>query len=249
MILSLFKKDRPEKKTIIPKNIFQSWYTRDLSWSLRRKIDSMKNMNPYYKHKIFTDEEIDTFVEENYPGEVFSCYSKLKIIVVKVDFWRYLTLYKLGGVYLDFDSSIEKPLDNLIGESDEAIITAEGNPNLFVQWALIFRAGHPILERTIDLIVENIKKNRFPNDIHQMTGPSVYSRAIYEVHKENFSELLVHADINKSTDKTFPGKDFSYRLYGVDYGAYFRFKHSKSHLLDKAKKHWRVEQNERNLLD
>ena len=90
-----------------------------------------------------------------------------------MDFWRYLALYKYGGVYLDMDSSIEKPLDDLIKPEDEAIITAEGNSGLYVQWALIFSKGHPILKKTIDLVVTNIKNNNHPNDIHKMTGPNV----------------------------------------------------------------------------
>ena len=248
MIFGLGKKNTEPKTTLIPKNIFQSWYTRNLSWGLQRKVDNLKKINPHYQHKIYTDHELDTFVEEYFPGEIYSCYQRLNIIVSKVDFWRYLILYKLGGVYLDFDSSIEKPLDDLINKNDEAIITAENNPGFYVQWALIFQAGHPILKRTIELIQENIKNNKFPNDIHQMTGPGVYSRAIEQVYQESFGHPLEHSKVNTQTDQTFKAKGFSFRLYGIDYGKFFRFKHSKSHLLDKAKKHWRVEQKERELL-
>ena len=88
---------------------------------------------------------MDNFVNDHFKGEIAECYNKLNIIVAKVDLWRYLILYKYGGVYLDMDSSIEKPLDELIQENDAAIITVEGNQNLYVQWALIFSKQHPIL--------------------------------------------------------------------------------------------------------
>jgi len=101
-------------------------------------------LNPSYDHHIFTDKEIDKFVKKNYDKGIVECYNKLNIIVAKVDFWRYLLLYKYGGIYLDMDSTILKPLDELINNHDEAIITAEGNPNLYVQWALIFSKNHPI---------------------------------------------------------------------------------------------------------
>ena len=117
---------------MIPKNIFQSWYTLNLDPVVQQHINIMKLMNPDYTHKIYTDEEIDAFVNENFKGEIADCYNKLNIIVAKVDFWRYLVLYKYGGIYLDMDSSINKPLDELIKEDDNAIITAEGNPNLFL---------------------------------------------------------------------------------------------------------------------
>lgn len=84
-------------------------------------------MNPEYVHKIYIDEEMDVFVNENFPGDIANCYNRLNIIVAKVDFWRYLVLYKFGGIYLDMDSSINYPLKYLINMNDEAIITIESN--------------------------------------------------------------------------------------------------------------------------
>jgi hemolysin-activating ACP:hemolysin acyltransferase len=146
------------------------------------------------------------------------------------------------------DSSIESPLDELIKENDDAIITAEGNPNTYVQWALIFSKGHPILKRTIELIVDNIKNNKYPNDIIKMTGPVVYSRAIEDIHMKLFNEKINHSQINVNTDITYKSNDISYRIYGVDYNKYFCFKYDNSHLLYVKKKHWRQEVKEKTLL-
>jgi mannosyltransferase OCH1-like enzyme len=234
---------------MIEKNIFQSWHTADVHPLVQEKIDYFKKLNPEYTYHLYNDEAMDNFVNENYKGEIAECYNKLNIIVAKVDFWRYLVLYKYGGVYLDMDSSIEKCLNELIKDEDEAIITAEGNPYLYVQWALIFSKNHPILKKTIDLIVANIKNNSYPNDIHKMTGPTVYSRAINEVHMELFNNNIInHRQINRSTDYTFKSNGVSYRVYGIDYNSYFCFKHNVTHLLYNNKKHWKEEQNEKMLL-
>ena len=82
----------------------------------------MKQNNPGYVHKIYTDIEIDEFVNINFPGEITECYNTLNIIVAKVDFWRYLILYKLGGVYIDIDSCINTDLNMLINDTDTAIV-------------------------------------------------------------------------------------------------------------------------------
>lgn len=119
---------------MIEKNIFQSWYTVNLHPLVQKKIDFMKKSNPEYTYNLYTDDDMDNFVNEYFKGEIAECYNRLNIIVAKVDFWRYLVLYKYGGIYLDMDSSIEKPLNELIKDDDDAIITAEGNPNLYVQW-------------------------------------------------------------------------------------------------------------------
>ena len=255
-ILDLMGIEKPKEMTktfvtiykMIPKKIYQSWYTTQLPSRIAQRINSVKKLNPDYVHKIYTDAEIDTFVNSNFDGEIKKCYNRLNIIVAKVDFWRYLVLYKYGGVYLDMDSTILKPLKALIRDEDEAIITAEANPDLYVQWALIFKKGHPILERTIEMVIKNIRGNVYPNDIHKMTGPSVYSNAINEIHRERYKCDIAHRDIHKKTDITYFSKLFSYRLYGVDYYPYFKFKYRGAKLLYANKARWREEQKVKQLL-
>ena len=233
---------------MIPKHIFQSWHTTDLQPQIQKYIDEMKSSNPEYTHKIYTDSEMDSFVNENFKGTIADCYNKLNIIVAKVDFWRYLILYKYGGVYLDMDSYINKPLRELIKDDDEAIITAENNPNLFVQWALIFDKKHPILQVVIELVVLNIKNNKYPNDIHQMTGPSVFSHAVNLVHVNNNGKRIRHNLIHSNFDMTFKCRNCSYRIYSIDYNDCLIFKHKDSGFLYNSKKHWRDEQKIKPLL-
>lgn len=233
---------------MIEKNIFQSWYTKDLDPRLKEKIINFRRMNPLYKYYLYDDKEIDEFVNKYYEGEIADCYNKLNIIVAKVDFWRYLILYKYGGIYVDMDSSINKNLDKLIKENDQAIITAESNLDCYVQWGLIFSKEHPILKKTIDLIVENIKNNRYPNDIHKMTGPTVYTKAIDYVNKNLFNKIINKKQIESGTDITFRNNNISYRLYGIDYNDNFSFKHNLGNLLYVNKKHWRYEEKEKQLL-
>jgi len=234
---------------MIQKNIFQSWHTKELHPLIQEKIDVIQKLNPEYSYHLYNDNDMDIFVNEHYNGLISECYNKLNIIVAKVDFWRYLVLYKYGGIYLDMDSTIEKPLNELIRSTDEAIISAEGNPNLYVQWALIFSKGHPILKKTIDLIISNIQHNSYPNDIHKMTGPTVYTKAINTIHMELYDNKIInHNQINKYTDIEYKSNNISYRLYGIDYNLYFCFKHNLIHLLYNNKKHWRQEQKEKCLL-
>lgn len=234
---------------MIEKNIFQSWFTKDLNETLRSIIDRFKDLNKDYNYYLYDDNDMDNFVNTHYPGEISDCYNKLNIIVAKVDFWRYLVLYKYGGVYLDMDSCINLPLNNLIEDKDEAIITAEGNPGLYVQWALIFRKGHPILKKVIELIVDNIKTNKYPNDIIKMTGPFIYTEAINQIHKENFGNAIDHSSISNDTDVSYTSNDLTYRIYGKDYNGYFSFRYNNSYnILYSNKIHWRTESRIKQLL-
>jgi mannosyltransferase OCH1-like enzyme len=237
---------------MIEKNIFQSWKTKNLNDLIQQKINSYLTLNPGYKYKLYDDNDIDKFVNENYSGEIANCFNKLNIIVAKVDFWRYLILYKYGGIYLDMDSSIDKNLNELINDEDEAIISVEGNEENYVQWALIFKKGHPILKKTIEVVVENIKNNKYPNDIIFMTGPRAFAEGINILHKELFGNELIHKSINMDTDITYKTNNWfsniSYRIYSVDYKDFFTFKHEQSHLLYNDTIPWMEEKKTKNLL-
>jgi mannosyltransferase OCH1-like enzyme len=226
----------------IPKKIYQTWFTRDLPEPLQENIVNFLKMNPEYEYELYTDDDMDNFVRENYPGEIYDCYSKLNIIVAKADFWRYLVLYKYGGIYVDIDGDIMRPLDNLINPDDSAIITAECNPFLFVQWALMFESGHPILKEVIEIVVDNIKNSRHPYDLHQLTGPSAFSLAIYKTHDANFDTELVHSDITNKTDVTYDNGKVKYRIFGQDYNGYCHYDNPYKQLLFVDKEYWRQEQ-------
>jgi len=226
---------------MIPKNIFQSWKTKyeNLHPILKARIDAIKSNNPEYKYQLYDDNDIDEFVNTYYPGEIADCYNKLNIIVAKVDFWRYLVLYKYGGVYLDFDSGIEKPLNELITENDTAIITAEGNPGVYVQWGLIFSAGHPILKKVIDITVDNIKNKRYAHDIMRLAGPISFTLAINTLFMERYGGIYPW-DKMKNTNSVFD--KIPCRLFGIDFNGYLSFKHTDSNLLYTDTVHWMAEQ-------
>lgn len=191
---------------------------------------------------------MDAFVNEEYPGEIADCYNRLNIIVAKVDFWRYLVLYKYGGIYLDIDSDILTPFDDWIHESDTAVISAERNEFKFVQWSLIFSKGHPILKRTIDTVVRNIQTNKFPNDICKMTGPYAFTEGVLYTHYEYFNEVLNHRSITYKTDTTYQNDDITYRILGIDYSPHLAFKYEECFFLYIQKNHWHYEQSEKELL-
>ena len=202
--------------------------------------NKMLSMNSNYEYKLLTSEkEMDNFVSNNFDKEIVESYNCLNFLVAKIDFWRYLNLYKNGGVYLDMDSLIIKPLDELIRDDDEAIITAEGNPGLYVQWCLMFTKEHPILKKVIEIVVDNIKNNKYPNNVFKMTGPTAFTEGLNKLHLLDSEKIIDHSLINKETDISFYTKEgVQYRIYSIDYGNFCLFRHDKSHLLFMNKVSW-----------
>ena len=207
----------------IPKIIHQTFKSKELPLITRWHIARFKKKNPEYTYEFYDDQRIEEFITEAYDEETLKLYKRLNIGAAKADFFRYAILFKKGGVYLDIDSSIKGRLSDFILPDDSAIISTEKNPEVFVQWALIYEAGHPFLSKTIALVMENIKHNKHPHDVHRMTGPTVYSDAIKKCIEED--------------------PDIKYRHLGTDYNGHLKFKYPLSKLsLYGNGEHWKKQQ-------
>lgn len=186
---------------------------------------------------------MDNYVKNNYDNETYNNFNKLKVPTAKADFWRYLILNKTGGIYLDMDSTINIDLNTLINKNDHAIISKENHKDIYIQCALIFKKNHPILEETIRLVNYQISNNLYSNDIMNLTGPKVFSKALNNIHNKYFINPLKWE--NKEKDIKYNLTNFNYRIYGIDYNDKFTFKNYKlDNLLNKHKKqnklkHWR----------
>lgn len=207
----------------IPKIIHQTFKSSKLPFLTRWHISGFRKKNPEYAYEFYDDARIDTFLKDEFDPEVFDAYKKINIGAAKADFFRYAVLYKKGGVYVDIDSGINSKLDDFIKPDDQAIITREGNPSLFAQWALIYSPGHPFLKKTMEIVMENIRQNKYPHDVHQMTGPTAYTKAINE-------SLASNPNIN-------------HRVLGTDYDGHLKVKYKlgKFFLYEKGD-HWKKKQ-------
>ncbi len=214
----------------IPKIIIQTFKTSELPWITRFHINHMKKKNPEWEYAFYDDMRILSFFEKEYPKEYLEAYKSLTIGAAKADFFRYAVLYKTGGVYLDIDGYVKTPFDNFLREDDVAVISHEGNPGLYCQWALVFDKGHPFLKRTLENTLDNIQTRRYPHDVHKTTGPTVFTDSVNEVIKEN--------------------PDVSHRFLGVDYKGYMKpkYKLGRIFLYGKKSEHWRKKQESQEII-
>jgi inositol phosphorylceramide mannosyltransferase catalytic subunit len=214
----------------IPKTIYQTFKNDKLPFLTKLHIKNLRRRNPEYDYQFYNDERISDFIQHEFEPDVYQVYKSITIGAAKADFFRYAILYKKGGVYLDIDSLNVTKLDNFILPTDTAVIAFENNLEYFVQWALIFDAGHPFLKKTLDTVLENLKENKYPNDVHKMTGPAAYSTAI--------KECMHHSP------------NINFRQLGVDYDGKFKFHYrfSKFFLYGLFRKnHWRNEQTKKSI--
>jgi mannosyltransferase OCH1-like enzyme len=230
---------------MIPKVIYQTWITKNLPIEIVNVRNRIQSLNPDYTMLLFDDNDMDDWIKNNYDENIYRCYKLLNIGAVKADLWRYLILYKNGGIYLDIDSDIVGNLDDLILENDEAIISRESNLEIYVQWCLMFAPNHPILKRVIQECITNIVKNQKNiNEIDPLflTGPRVFTEAVKNTMNTYYDvccrdDEILNSHLNALTN------EIRCRFYKIDYGEYCRFQHEYKNILYNSAgvNHWTLQ--------
>ncbi len=191
----------------IPKIVHQTFPSKNLPADLLANINQLKKLNPNWDFRLYDDHDIESFISSEYPN-LLAYYQRINPSygAAKADFFRYLLLYKSGGVYLDIKSSLSKKLDEIASPNTQYILShwsndfgrhpGIANPNgEFQQWHIITVAGHPFLKAVIENVCQNI--NTYNPIIHEtgyfgvlkLTGPVAYSLAIESV-RENYPHTL-----------------------------------------------------------
>ena len=196
----------------ITHNIIQTFKDKTmLSAPLVENITNIKKMNPDWTYQIFDDANIEIYIKENFGEIILAYYRRIDphYGAAKADFFRYLVIYREGGVYLDIKSSMGKPLSEVIQEDDTYILSYWNNlkgqghelyghyPSLpdyiergeIIQWYIAASAGHPLLRKVIIQMLYNIDHyNPYTNGVGwtgtvSTTGPVMYTTCIWkELH-------------------------------------------------------------------
>lgn len=210
--------------------------------------DKIQALNPDYTMILYDDADMDEFIRENFADRIYNCYRQLAVGAARADFWRYCILYINGGVYLDIDSAILRPLNELIRPGDQAIVTREGNPGIFNNWILIFEAEHPILWRAIENCCYNIE-HRVSNYVGDVTGPhGPWTQAIHDIMLPLYGSgggksrnLYQETDTALNAALNSPTNSVRCRFYEIDMGDFAIYNHDAIDYIYQDQPHWRFQ--------
>lgn len=117
----------------------------------------------------------------------------------KADLFRYLVLYKEGGVYMDCKSSTILPLRMFISP-DIGFVSFRDAILSNIQISFIASVpGHPLLKLCIEMAVNNILYKRYGENSLDITGPQVCGRAL--------NRLLNRYDLTEFDEKRYDEVD------------------------------------------
>jgi inositol phosphorylceramide mannosyltransferase catalytic subunit len=189
----------------IPKVIHQVYFSKTgrVPAAIRRNIDKICRLNPDWDHRLYDDRHMEAFIASVYGERLLSYYKRIhrSYGASRTDLFRYLLMYKEGGLYLDIKSSLERPLQRVLYPEDVFVLARWplGAPfegwgvhkelrhfglREFQQWHIAAAPGHPFLRAAIETVVHKIALyNPFLHKVGRhgvlrLTGPVAYTQAI-----------------------------------------------------------------------
>lgn len=226
----------------IPRCIYQSDSSSNLSKEILQNIEKIKALNPNWEYRFFDDAQVSQFIRDNYEQNVVDLFERINPLygAARADFFRYLLIYKLGGVWLDIKSSLNVSLDEVI-HADDTIVFSQwesrigeayqgmplADPNLskipggeLQQWHIISEPQNPFIKAVIERVMFNIIN--YSQDTYgvgrlgvlRVTGPSAYTLAIAPILGK-FPHRMADSNRVLKLDYSFYLKDAKRRSEGM----------------------------------
>ncbi len=176
---------------MLPKIIMQTWKTRTIPPDWVPSVESIHRYMPDWKYTLMTDADNRVFVSQHF-AHFLPYYDAFEYPIQRADAIRYCWLYVNGGLYMDLDIEILKPLDPLFADDAEVYLVPSGNLRACLTNA--FMASQPGAQLWLDCI-EEMKKpapwwavgKHFT--VMATTGPMMLNRVATR-YKEIPSELI-----------------------------------------------------------
>lgn len=140
----------------------QTWKDNNIPDKWLKSPLSIKKFYPNSKYVLLTDKDIRDFMVEHFP-EYLNTFDRLPMQINRADMIRYAWLYVNGGVYMDLDIELKRPIDDLLKNGD-VFLPMDG----FKYFSNFFMASQP-KQKIWLLCLEEIKK-RLEDNVFYITS-------------------------------------------------------------------------------
>jgi mannosyltransferase OCH1-like enzyme len=150
----------------IPERTIQTARSTHLSPIEKAARVNLELLHPNWDHRFFDDEAIKQFVASEFP-QYLATFNQFPKTIQRIDFFRYLAIYRFGGFYFDLDVFLNKSLSPLLAHGcvfpfEELSLSRHLRNNLNMDWEIgnyAFGAepGHAFLGAVIENCVRSQK--------------------------------------------------------------------------------------------
>ncbi|MDD6437919.1 MAG: glycosyltransferase [Prevotella sp.] len=186
----------------IPKIIHQIWSGVDgpLPPFFQRLEETWKRDYPDWEYVLWDFDKMSRFIHEYFPQH-WDIFNRFHYNVQRWDAIRYLILYKIGGMYVDFDYESVEPMDELLKDK-ECCFSMEPDIHSPIKGQLYFNnammlctPGHPFMKK---IIFEVFSEKSVQLDWHdkgncimQSTGPEKLVSLYNSLTEEEKSQIYL----------------------------------------------------------
>ncbi len=187
----------------IPKIIHQIWSGMEepLPSFFRQLGETWKEHHPLWEYKCWDNKMMIDFIQQHYP-QYLDIYNGYQYNVQRWDAIRYLILYKMGGMYVDFDAECLKPHDKLL-HNKECCFSIEPREHgwvfgkqLYFNNALMASVpGHPFMKEVLEKAFDYIPNPQIHHKVMEIlttTGPLMIVD-LYENYNNKESVSLIES--------------------------------------------------------
>jgi hypothetical protein len=165
-------------------------------------VERLRAQNEDWSYRFYDDEGGLDFIRKNYDGRIQKAYARINPVygAARADFFRYLLMYRVGGIYLDIKSGASAKFDDIVANHPYLLSHWDNGPGgthpgwgqhftnfprgEFQQWYIASVPGHVFLRSVIERVLNNIENysiDRFGvgfEGVINTTGPIAYTLAI-----------------------------------------------------------------------
>jgi mannosyltransferase OCH1-like enzyme len=183
----------------IPLKIHQTYFTTTLNTNMYQACMTIRHMNPEYDYYFYDDTDCKDYIATHFPKEYLKAYNSVIPGAYKADLFRYLVLYREGGVYMDCKSSTIKPLRDFIDTTSTFAVFRDRPIGAILNSFMACTPEHPILRIVIDMTIHNILNKQYGENSLDITGPQVLGRAfnkyINRLELTDITPGVYHSDL------------------------------------------------------
>lgn len=159
---------------------------------IKETHDSWIKLNPGYKLKLWSLEDCQEYLSNNFTPDHLEAFNCLQAYAAKVDFFRYCIIYNEGGWYSDW--KVVCLIDNILDKMSETnnFIWFKDNGNEYsINTKCVMTAffgatpEHPILKDAIKRVINNCINKYYGNSSLDPTGPLLFGEVINHYNTNN----------------------------------------------------------------
>ena len=163
---------KPNYNSVVPRDIYQTWFTKDLPFKMRERVETLKRQNPRFNHYLYDDNDCREFIKTHFKSDVLEAYDRLIPGAYKADLWRLCILFINGGIYLDIKLNCINGF-KLIELTESEHFVLDRPPKTIYNALMACKKGNVFLYKCIRKIVENVKTGFYGDSPLHPTGPGL----------------------------------------------------------------------------